>query len=248
MLLSVNQQRPSVVKHVRSLNILFSDSTPSFIKLRQCLLALPQISSLVLEFVHNAPPTLLRGLVFPNLRHFQTGSINHGSLTDFLRNNPRINCISIGKCGRTHTCPISCNPYLPTAIISSGASCLLSIPTRRTYKPIFNLQSRIHVPRDALISPRQVLSYRSQSLKRLCDLRLDINFSMATDHGFMRDIVQLVPSIRNLELRECELSTPVCLFTHSHFQISGSHAIDYSWDEDHVVAEPGITGRLGPEV
>lgn len=215
MLLSVNLQRPSVVKHIRSLKILFHATTPSFIQLRRCLLALPHISSLVLEFAHNAPPTLLRGLVFPNLRRFQTSSMNHSSLADFFRNNPRINDISIGKCGMTRTCPIRCSPYLPTASISSGASCLFSIPTRRTYKPIVDLQSRIHIPRDGMISPRQVLSNRRQSLKRLHDLRLDINFSMATDHGFMQDIIQLTPSIRTLELRECELSTPVCLFRNS---------------------------------
>jgi hypothetical protein len=214
MLLLVNQQRPTVLKHIRSLNILFLSSTPSFTKLRRCLLLLPHLSRLFLEFSHSAPPTLLRGLVFPHLRHFQTGSINHGSLSDFLHNNPRINFISIGKCGKARACPIRCNPYLPTASISSGASCLLSIPTRHTYKPIMNLQSRIHAPRDALVSPRQVLSNRRRSLKRLHDLRLDLNFSMATDHGFMQDIIQLAPSVRNLELRECRLPTSVCLPIH----------------------------------
>lgn len=209
MFLLVGQEREVVANCVRSLSVVFQSTPPSFIKLRLLLLLVPQLSHLVLEFACNTP-TLLHGVKFPYLQHFHATSINHGALSNFLQANPRISNISIGRCGRARVCPIRCKPYLPSATLFSGASCLLSVPINYTYKSIVDLQSRIHNTRDAFVSPRKVLSNRKHCLKRLRHLRLDINFSMATDHGFMQDIIELAPSIRTLELVECELLALVC--------------------------------------
>lgn len=204
MFLLVCQKREAVARRARSLSVIFQTAPPSFTKLRLLLLLVPRLSHLILDFSCNVP-TLLRGVTFPYLQHFHATSINHSALSYFLQANPRISNISIGRCGKTRICPIQCKPSLPSTTLSSGASCLLSVPINHTYKPIVNLQSRIHNTRDALVSPCKVLSNRRHSLKRLHHLRLDINFVMATDHGFIQDIIQRAPSIQTLELVECEL-------------------------------------------
>lgn len=100
-------QQGSTVFTVSELVIQLGGIIP-LVRLRHCLLAVPNITDLTMTLLSPVPVNLLQGITFPSLDFFKT-NLPHAMLVEFLAAHPTLTTLCLDACGRGDeaACPLT---------------------------------------------------------------------------------------------------------------------------------------------
>lgn len=166
-------------------------------KLRRLLSHLLHIDTLVIDLPSISSSdcaSMFRGLFFPNIDFFSTGSLPHNGLQKFLSTNNHITTIVLGQC---ENCTCSTRPNQPPLTlmeISGPSTCIAPLIFQSPLNKITATYcNQIHT---------HVLLFASLALSPATLTSLELDFSTKCDGDILLSIAIAAPRIITLKLNE----------------------------------------------